>query len=78
MEGADTFRRDAARGMSAALEIEQHLAPALRALMVAVGEAQNHLAAPFVSADQHQKAPFFLGHARLEGKRPISTAAAGP
>ena len=53
-------------GQPAALEVEQQLAPALRALTVAVGEAQNLLAAPFVGPDQHQNALFFLGHARLE------------
>jgi hypothetical protein len=53
-------------GQPTALEVEQQLAPALGALAVAVGQAQNLLVAPFVRADQHQNALFFLGHPWLE------------
>lgn len=35
-------------GEAPALQIEQQLAPALRALAVAVGEAEHLLAAPFI------------------------------
>jgi hypothetical protein len=53
-------------GEATALQIEQQLAPALRAFAVAVGKAQNLLAAPFVGPDHDQNALRFLGHARLE------------
>lgn len=50
-------------GEATALEIEQQLAPALRALAITIGEAQNLLTAPFICADQDQNALLFLGHA---------------
>ena len=39
-------------GEAAALEVDQQLAPALRALALPVGKAEHLLAAPFVGADQ--------------------------
>ena len=51
---------------AAALEIEQHLAPALGAFAKAVGHGQQFLAAVFVRSDDHQNALFFLSHPRLE------------
>jgi len=45
-------------GEATALQIRQQLAPALRALAIPVGEAENLLAAPFVGPDQDQNALF--------------------
>ena len=41
---------------AAALEIEQHFAPRLGALPVAVGDRQQLLAAQLIGADDHQDA----------------------
>lgn len=51
---------------AAPLEIEQHLAPALRAFAEAVGHGQQLLAAIFIRPENHQNTLFFISHSRLE------------
>ena len=47
-----------------ALEIEQQLPPALRALAVAIRQGYNVLVAKRIGADDHQNALFVMVHAR--------------
>ena len=51
---------------AAALEVEQHFAPGLGALPVAVGDRQQLLAAPLVGADDDQDTLFVVLHPGLE------------
>ena len=53
-------------GKTAPLQIKQQLSPTLGAFAVAVRKADDLLAAPFIRADQHQNALFFLSHSRAE------------
>jgi len=50
----------------ASLQVEQQIAPVLRALAGAIGEADQFLAAFRRCADQHQDALLFVFEARLE------------
>ena len=51
---------------TAALEIEQQLAPALCAFAEAVGHGQKLLMAIFIGAHDNQNALLFLSHSRIE------------
>lgn len=65
-QGAIADGQSRSHAQSPVLEIQQQLAPTLGAFAIAVSKAEHLLLIPFISADQHQHALLFLGHAWLE------------